>query len=1067
LLTGGDHKQAHLWNLTTGAKERDFPGADLPVTSVAFSGDGKTIALGSTDKSVALWTAGDGKQQRKLILPAAVQAVALSPDGRFVAAGLADGVIRIQETAAPKDPPKGKEKEKEKEITLAGHKGGVSSLTYSPKGDLLISAGADGVVQVSAMPSGEAKTKLEVGGPVAALALSKDGARLAAAAGKAVKVWNLGDGKELATVTAPADVRSVGFAPDGNRLVVGSDNRARVYGLDGRQAEFFSQDGAVRAVAFHPDGKRIVSAGEDKTARVWTSALLWQRVVGGPVRQALFTPKGDQVIAAGDKTVRVWNAADTKEVKTFDAHDGPVVDLGISADGQRLVTAGADKTVKVWSLPPVKAGTKDDGKPQATFPLTGAAQSVAISPNGQRVAVSAGDAKDSTVRVFDIGLGREILVIPGHNGPVHDLSFLGDNRTLVSAGADKTARLEDVGILTVLDAHKGGVVGVQYHSNGTQALTAGKDNTVKLWDLTKGAVLKEFGKLTEPVAAVTFNRDYTQVGVAAGKTVRVFNAADGKEVLALAHPADVLSLSFSVDKARIATGATDNQTRLWDVATQKELQFFAHAGPARAVLLHPNNKDLVSAAGKDVTADAASVARVVPVSAGPVHALTLTPNATHVLTAGADKLVTFWNLANGNKDRTVAGAGGALRAVAVSKNLALLATGGEDKTVRLYNFADGKEVKTVEAPAPVRALTFSPNNVALAAACADRSLAVWATPYTPGQPLSPDFLKPMQSFAHGEGATDVAFAADNATLWSSGTDKSIQAWKVAADAPVKNFPHPNQVYCVAFHPKAAVLASGNADGKVRFFDLVKGAQLREINAHPKPNETMIYGIGFSPDGKQLATAGYDNVVKLWNADTGALLREFKTVPFRVAPQVAARTAGLMRSPNKDGPLVSTWTLLASVDKKAFDKGHEDSVFSVAFAPDGKQLASGSGGLERVIKMWDVADATLLRDLANPKLKRAGSALPQSHPGWVYGLRYTPDGKRLVSAGDAPLNKGYLAVWDVETGKLQHGEELPLGVFFALALSPDGQRIAVGAGPRGRPTPEFNSAYLIEMPKAAK
>src|SRR5207248_5628596 len=100
-------------------------------------------------------------------------------------------------------------------------------------------------------------------------------------------------------------------------------------------------------------------------------------------------------------------------------------------------------------------------------------------------------------------------------------------------------------------------------------------------------------------------------------------------------------------------------------------------------------------------------------------------------------------------DRTVPGAGGALHAVAVSKNLTLLATGGAGRTVRLYNFGDGKELKSAPVPGVVRALAFSPNNLSLAAGCADQSLVVLNTAYAPGQPLAPTFLKPQQSFAHG------------------------------------------------------------------------------------------------------------------------------------------------------------------------------------------------------------------------------------------------------------------------------------------------------------------------------
>ena len=150
---------------------------------------------------------------------------------------------------------------------------------------------------------------------------------------------------------------------------------------------------------------------------------------------------------------------------------------------------------------------------------------------------------------------------------------------------------------------------------------------------------------------------------------------------------------------------------------------------------------------------------------------------------------------------------------------------------------------------------------------------------------------------------------------------------------------------------------------------------------------------------------------------------------------------------RSGALVKEFKAFKAKD---FEKGHQESVFSAAFSPDGKFLASGSAGLERVIKIWNVADGTVVRDLANPQLK----ANPvRSHPGWIYNLRFTKDGKYLVSVGDAPMNKGYLAVWDWQEGKMLYGEAHPLGSFFGLAI---------GAGPRGR-NDELNSAYLLDLP----
>ena len=105
-----------------------------------------------------------------------------------------------------------------------------------------------------------------------------------------------------------------------------------------------------------------------------------------------------------------------------------------------------------------------------------------------------------------------------------------------------------------------------------------------------------------------------------------------------------------------------------------------------------------------------------------------------------------------------------------------------------------------------------------------------------------------------------------------------------------------------------------------------------------------------------------------------------------------------------------------------------------------------------------------REFANPTLKRPPNPLPgpvEAHPGWVYGVRFTADGKQLISAGNAPGNQGYLALWNVADGKLLSSEELPLGPFYSVALSPDGKLAAVACGPRGG-QPEAN-AYLLKMP----
>src|SRR5262249_17551424 len=184
---------------------------------------------------------------------------------------------------------------------------------------------------------------------------------------------------------------------------------------------------------------------------------------------------------------------------------------------------------------------------------------------------------------------------------------------------------------------------------------------------------------------------------------------------------------------------------------------------------------------------------------------------------------------------------------------------------------------------------------------------------------------------HTKGATDLVFAADNVTLYSGGKDKAVKSWKVALEAPTKNFPHPNHVDAVAFNSTGTLLATGCHDGILRIFDVANRPQLNQVNAHVTPNNTGIYCLAWSPNDKQIVTGSIDYSLKLWDANTGAMVREFK-----------------------------------AFKEKVFEKGHNDSVYCVAFSPDGKNIASG--GAERIIKLWNVADGSVVRDFVNPKIK---------------------------------------------------------------------------------------------------
>jgi len=543
------------------------------------------------------------------------------------------------------------------------------------------------------------------------------------------------------------------------------------------------------------------------------------------------------------------------------------------------------------------------------------------------------------------------------------------------------------------------------------------------------AAAKTDGPYPEPILAAAYSRDFTLIAVAFGKTAKVINAADDKDFATLAHPADIRSLTFNADKTRLLTASADKQVRVWEIATGKEVQHLPQEADLQAVHYNPAANQAIAVTTKGARLDHVLVQKWAVADGGPTHAIAMSPNQTHVFSAGADKIVKMWNLATMQAEKTFVGATGSLRAVAVTKANTLLAAGGADGVIRVWQLADGKEIGTFKATGEIRSLSFTPNNLALVAAVADKSMVGLSVAFQPGNPLPPEFMLPIQTFRTQEQIHDFAIAADNQTIWAASEAKAVQQWKLASPTPVRNLAHPNIVDAIAFQPGTPMVWTGCHDGKLRLFDVSKAALVKEVNAHvdAKGNGSPIYSVQMTADGKKILTASFDKSLKLWDTTSFALLKEFK-----------------------------------GHDEKAFPKGHQEEVYAAALSPDSSLLASGSGGLERVIKIWNVADGSVIRDLQNVALKSPPVGVPMSHPGWVYSLKFLKDG-RLISVGDAPRNQGYLAVWNAKDGKMLTGETLPNMSIFSIAISADEKLIAVAAGAKGKSDPLRNQAYLIKIP----
>ncbi len=478
---GGSKGAIKLWSLD--GKLLNTIQSQEPISLIAFSPDGKTIASAHSDRTVKLWSL-DGKLLRTFKGHSdEVQGVSFSPDGLILASVSQDKTIKLWQRDG-------------KLIRTIPEAKTVYGVSFSPDGKILATAGQDKTIKLRSLNGKLLRTLQGHNDEVFYLRFNLDGKTLASAsADKTVKLWNPADGTLLKTLEGHTDrVAEVSFSPDGKTLVSGSlDRTARLWRLDNKISPTILQG---KTVSFSPDGKTLAT-GEGKILKLWSeNGTLLQTLKGhnDDVLRVSFSPDGQVIASASkDKTVKLWSK-EGKLLQTLQGHGAEVRSVGFSLDGKFLASASADRTVKIWSR---------DGKLQRT--LQGHAMgvnSVSFSPDSKTI-VSASD--DKTVKLWSLD-GKLLRTLQGHEDSVLDVSFSPDGQTIATSSADNTIRLwhRDGQLLQTLQGHTNAVFSISFSPDGQTLASASRDGTIRLWSLD-GTLLQTLQRHTDSVYSVSFS----------------------------------------------------------------------------------------------------------------------------------------------------------------------------------------------------------------------------------------------------------------------------------------------------------------------------------------------------------------------------------------------------------------------------------------------------------------------------------------------------------------------------------------------------------------------------------
>ncbi len=615
--------------------------------------------------------------------------------------------------------------------------------------------------------------------------------------------------------------------------------------------------------SFSPDGTKIVTAPDDRTARIWDAtdgrelAILKGHDEG--VTFAAFSPDGRAVVTTSkDATARIWDAESGRELTPPMKHDDVVTSATFSPDGTRIVTASEDNTARVWN-----AAT---GAQIAILKGHGdAVTSAVFSPDGKRIVTA---SADRTARIWDSADGREIVTLKGHEGSLVSAAFSPDGGRVVTASYDMTGRIWDAADgheIATLKGHQGPVVSATFSPDGTRILTASADKTARLWDAATDGSIAILAGHNGPLTSASFSFDGKWVVTAsADDTARLWDAATGREVATLkGHDGMVFAAAFNDDATRVVTVSDDridSTTRIWDAALGRSMvTFVGHGGPVNSAAYSPGGMRIVTASA-DKTARVLNTASgaVVILSGhnGPVNSAAFSPNGMRVVTASDDKTARIWNAASGRILVRLVGHAGPVHSAAFSPDGTRVVTTSDDRTARIWDAASGQAILTLAGhDGPVSSAAFSPDGSRVVTASFDMTARVWDA--ATGTEI-------VTLKGHNDEVASAVFSLDGKQVLTASWDGTARIWDVATGrtiAILKGHEHP--VTSAAFSSDGARIVTASADRTARIWDASSGRQIAILRGHGD----AVASAAFSADGKRVLTASQDKTARIWDVST--------------------------------------------------------------------------------------------------------------------------------------------------------------------------------------------------------